>query len=377
MNERDYELLSAYIDGVLSRSERAALEARLADEPELQQQLNSLQQTVSLLRQMPELRAPRDFTLDARQIGPRPAARPALPFPLTATFSALSTAAAILLFAFGGYFLLQTSGFLTGGLAGSSQSVVIANSGISLTAVAAAPTGTPMPTQVAQTLADQLEMAAPTASPLPTEALDMAAPPAPAVEESQSGGETAPSASFMQVPSDDHSADGEFDEGYASADSSQAFRERGATTTESPAENENAIEATQVAQGALSLEAGADQTSGGAGMSAPATAIPRAPMMLATDGAIFATMQVGALQPTVTPPELPATPTLEKVAQNVPGEARIAAQEEPATAKAAQTIAPAPAPGADPLGLALLAGGVILLGAAIVTTLVRRRRINA
>lgn len=107
MNDHDYELLSAYIDGTLSDAERAALEARLTQEADLQQALNSLQHTVMLLRQMPELSAPRDFTLDADKLAARPA-RTALPFPLTATFSALSAAAAVLLFVFGAYFLLRS-----------------------------------------------------------------------------------------------------------------------------------------------------------------------------------------------------------------------------------------------------------------------------
>ena len=107
MNDHDYELLSAYIDGTLSDAERAALEARLTQEADLQQALNSLQHTVMLLRQMPELSAPRDFTLDADMLAARPA-RTTLPFPLTATFSALSAAAAVLLFVFGSYFLLRS-----------------------------------------------------------------------------------------------------------------------------------------------------------------------------------------------------------------------------------------------------------------------------
>lgn len=107
MNERDQELLSTYIDGALSARERTLLEQRLAAEPELRQELNSLQQTVRLVRQMPALKAPRDFTLTPAMAGVRPAARTALPFPLTATFSAMSAAAAMLLFVFGSYFLLR------------------------------------------------------------------------------------------------------------------------------------------------------------------------------------------------------------------------------------------------------------------------------
>ncbi len=108
MNERDYELLSTYIDGALTARERTLLEQRLAAEPELRRELDSLRQTVRLIRQMPALSAPRDFTLTSAMAGVRSATRPVLPFPLTAAFSAMSAAAAILMFVFGGYFLLQS-----------------------------------------------------------------------------------------------------------------------------------------------------------------------------------------------------------------------------------------------------------------------------
>ena len=103
-NDQDYELLSAYIDGALTDAERAALESRLESNSQLRQELASLRQTVDLIRQLPDLKAPRDFTLDAARVRPRRT----LPFPLTQTFSALSSAAAILLVIFGAYLLLQS-----------------------------------------------------------------------------------------------------------------------------------------------------------------------------------------------------------------------------------------------------------------------------
>jgi hypothetical protein len=103
VTERDYELISAYLDGELTAAEQAEVEARLQNDAELRRELQSLRQTVTLIQQLPARSAPRNFTLDAHLFR-----KPALPFPLTITFSALSTAAAILLFVFGGYFLLQT-----------------------------------------------------------------------------------------------------------------------------------------------------------------------------------------------------------------------------------------------------------------------------
>lgn len=116
LSERDYELLSAYIDGELPDADRLALEIRLDAEPELRRELEALRQTVALVNQLPKLKAPRDFTLAVAQ--PRPA--PRLPLLLTGTFSALSAAAAVLLLLFGGYLLfaqmgstrLPTAGFI-------------------------------------------------------------------------------------------------------------------------------------------------------------------------------------------------------------------------------------------------------------------------
>ncbi|MAS35839.1 MAG: hypothetical protein CL610_17655 [Anaerolineaceae bacterium] len=103
MNDRDHELISAYIDNALNAAERDAFQRRLADEPDLQREVDSLRQTVALLRQLPDRKAPRNFTLD-RSMLPE---RKTLPFALTTTFSALSAAAAALLFFFGAYFLSQ------------------------------------------------------------------------------------------------------------------------------------------------------------------------------------------------------------------------------------------------------------------------------
>jgi anti-sigma factor RsiW len=65
MTEQDFELFSAYLDGDLSDADRAALEARLAAEPELRRELEALRQTVALVRSLPELKAPRSYALTA------------------------------------------------------------------------------------------------------------------------------------------------------------------------------------------------------------------------------------------------------------------------------------------------------------------------
>ncbi len=91
----DYELLSAYIDGEITEDERRTLESRLMAEPELQQELTALRQTVALVTQLPTLKAPRDFTLTRAMVAQR---RRLIAFPLV---SALSAAAAVVLIALG------------------------------------------------------------------------------------------------------------------------------------------------------------------------------------------------------------------------------------------------------------------------------------
>lgn len=97
LTDLDYELLSTYLDGALTQTERAALELRLLAEPELSHELGEVRATITLLNNLPLLKAPRDFTLDTRY------ARRSSFFFTSTTFSALSTAAAIVLFAVGAY----------------------------------------------------------------------------------------------------------------------------------------------------------------------------------------------------------------------------------------------------------------------------------
>lgn len=63
VNERDLELLSAYLDDALSPAERAQVEARLAIDGEFSAELEALRQTKALIAGLPILRAPRSFAL--------------------------------------------------------------------------------------------------------------------------------------------------------------------------------------------------------------------------------------------------------------------------------------------------------------------------
>lgn len=99
----DLENLSAYLDNQLSPHQRAVLEARLRSEPELTSELDSLQKTRQMLRSLPRLHAPRNFTLAAQTYQKRSPAR------LPAFFGAVSALSSAVLI------LLVISGLLMGG----------------------------------------------------------------------------------------------------------------------------------------------------------------------------------------------------------------------------------------------------------------------
>jgi anti-sigma factor RsiW len=69
---RDVEKLSAYLDGQLKPSEIARLESRLQSDPQLATILKELRQARGILRQLPQRRAPRNFTLTPKMVGQRP-----------------------------------------------------------------------------------------------------------------------------------------------------------------------------------------------------------------------------------------------------------------------------------------------------------------
>jgi hypothetical protein len=71
------ELLSAYIDGEVTGDERALVETHLATCVACARDLASLRQTVTMLRQLPPVAAPRPFTLRESDVAPIRPARPA------------------------------------------------------------------------------------------------------------------------------------------------------------------------------------------------------------------------------------------------------------------------------------------------------------
>ena len=66
ITSRDIERLSAYLDNQLDGKERARLEERLIADRELRRELQELEKTRLLLRELPRLRAPRNFVNSSR-----------------------------------------------------------------------------------------------------------------------------------------------------------------------------------------------------------------------------------------------------------------------------------------------------------------------
>lgn len=79
-NFRDVEKLSAYLDGHLSPAESTRIESRLESDPELAAVFDELRKTRSMLRQLPQRRVPRNFTLTPKMVGRNPPLPRAYPF---------------------------------------------------------------------------------------------------------------------------------------------------------------------------------------------------------------------------------------------------------------------------------------------------------
>ncbi len=94
MNQRDIELLSAYLDGQVSPADSAKLESRLKTDPELESVLRDLRAARGILRKIPVRKAPRNFTLTRQMAGLRP------PLPRTYPLFRLATVFASVLFLF-------------------------------------------------------------------------------------------------------------------------------------------------------------------------------------------------------------------------------------------------------------------------------------
>jgi hypothetical protein len=94
ISSRDWEALSAYLDGQLAPKERSRLEKKLQASADLRAAMEELRRTRAVLRSQPRLRAPRNFTLTPEMAGLRkPASRSA---PFSAYFGLASALASAL-----------------------------------------------------------------------------------------------------------------------------------------------------------------------------------------------------------------------------------------------------------------------------------------
>lgn len=94
LTERQWEQLSAYLDGALSQKDKNSLDLQLTTNQELSEALETLRQNRRLLQNLPKRRVPRNFTLTAEMVAPK-SRRPFILFP---AFSAVSAIATLLFF---------------------------------------------------------------------------------------------------------------------------------------------------------------------------------------------------------------------------------------------------------------------------------------
>lgn len=88
---RDWETLSAYLDGELNQKETRSFEARVQGDENLRASLDSLKLTRTLLRDQPIQRAPRNFTLSPQMAGVSRRRTAAPVFPVMRLASVLAT----------------------------------------------------------------------------------------------------------------------------------------------------------------------------------------------------------------------------------------------------------------------------------------------
>ena len=100
ISPREWEALSAYLDGQLSSRQKTQIESQLEANSDLRQALDELSQTRNLLRSLPKRRAPRNFTLTPEMAGLRLGVRP-LPgaYPVLRLASALAALFFVVIFA--------------------------------------------------------------------------------------------------------------------------------------------------------------------------------------------------------------------------------------------------------------------------------------
>lgn len=331
MDERDLELLSAYLDGRLNEDEQQALAMRLAQDALLRRELDTLRETASLLRALPVLKSPRNLTLAASLQQKR------TPLVLSPWVSTLSAVAAAFMLIAGFVLLSRTGTFQTGqdalsqveiGFAATHQPVesttvptlaeLIAPAPLPLTATAPLTEEAIGGSVQAQEMEDQ--------APGNTGATSLStapAPPALALQPAPSA-ELPADASIQAAPST--AGEGAGSEAYSNADRAQA-------PAPSPSPEPAATQGITAESDTRALSTQDEQQPGAA--RAVSTAAPATPALTASS--------VPSPSPTAIPTAIPALP-------------------------------PAPPAETSPAGAVLIILGAVLLLAAVVTTLLRRRQ---
>lgn len=83
LSDRDYELISAYLDGEVDVRQKTVIENLLARDAQFKSAYEQLSRTRCLMRSQPLLRAPRNYTLSAKMLSVSQASpKVFLPFPL-------------------------------------------------------------------------------------------------------------------------------------------------------------------------------------------------------------------------------------------------------------------------------------------------------
>jgi hypothetical protein len=196
LSEQDAELLSAYLDNMLESDQQQQLERRLLEDAFLRAELEALRQTVAWVQTLPELKAPRNFTLRP-EVATAPVMPKIVPRPrrnISQLWVGLASAAAVFVLFFG---VLLTMG---PGIGQTFSSIVSGfNPAEPQVMVAAAPTQ--LPQNTATTMA--------TASPMMEVAAMQAAMPTVQEQQDVAADSAAESAESVMMASGSGAADGQ------------------------------------------------------------------------------------------------------------------------------------------------------------------------
>jgi hypothetical protein len=117
ITNRDWVILSSYLDGELTPAELNKFEERLVNDPALQYALDELRQTKNTLAQTPRLRAPRNFILTPAMVGMKIRPRQAQGYRL---------ASALMTFLLIGVLVLDFGrGFVSGSMASAPKEILL------------------------------------------------------------------------------------------------------------------------------------------------------------------------------------------------------------------------------------------------------------